>query len=163
VESFRSARSRLKPDGTLIAYHMSGFPTIAAKLYQMIGEAFDAPPGVFSDFHYLFQLHVRRGRRARRPFLRCPQDASALLDQSLTLPHDNWPYLYLKGRTDPGALRRGARGPAADRLRLRRPRRRDDPRDRGRRRDVFHGAGFLLVETKSVTEIVPACSGPRGP
>jgi hypothetical protein len=152
VESFRSARSRLKPDGSLIAYHMSGFPYIGAKLYQMIGAAFESPPGVFSDFHYLFNYTFVAGAGAKAvPALR--HDAAALLQQPVTLPHDDWPYLYLKGRTVAahyvvalGALLliaavfmaigggttmvRGVDGTM-----------------------FFMGAGFLLVETKSVTEM----------
>src|SRR5215208_7214905 len=48
VESFRSARDRLGKDGTLIAYHRSANPYIAAKLYQIISEAFGEAPGVFA-------------------------------------------------------------------------------------------------------------------
>jgi spermidine synthase len=152
VESFRSARSRLKPDGTLIAYHMSGFPYIGAKIYQMLGDAFGSPPGVFSEFHYLFNYTFIAGEGAKSvPAL--SEKSAALLTQSVTRPHDDWPYLYLKGRSIPahyvvalGALLviaglfvgigggstlvRGVDGAM-----------------------FFMGAGFLLVETKSVTEM----------
>ncbi|HXT18710.1 MAG TPA: hypothetical protein VN706_24005 [Gemmatimonadaceae bacterium] len=153
VESFKSARSRLAPDGTLIAYHMSANPAIAAKLYQLIGEAFDEPPGVFSEYDYLFNLTFVAGHGARD----VPSVAPAVmrqLTQNTERPHDDWPYLYLSGRTIPahyiGALlivllvaasfiTVGARRSLT-----------------GGRIDIamfFMGAGFLLVETKSVTEM----------
>jgi spermidine synthase len=152
VESFRSAREALKPDGTLIAYHMSGFPYIAAKIYQMLGEAFDAPPGVFSDFHYLFNYTFVAGAGAAAvPAPRA--DVAALLNQPVERPHDDWPYLYLKGRLVPAhyIVALGAMllvtalfvGIGAGRT-LR----------GGLDGTMFlMGAGFLLVETKSVTEM----------
>ncbi len=150
VESMRSARARLKPDGTLIMYHMSAVRYIAAKIYQMLDQAFGAPPRVFYEFDNLFNYTFVAGYGARGAVL--PANAP-WLTQKVTLPHDDWPYLYLSSRVVPphyvaalagvivvtllmlgiGAsdvLRRGFDGPM-----------------------FFMGAGFLLVETKSVTEM----------
>lgn len=153
VESFRSARARLKPDGTLISYYMSANPQIAAKLYQMIRDAFGEPPGVFAEFDNLFNLTMVAGHGARNV---PPVDAQTLQELSTPQeqPHDDWPYLYLGKRAIPahyigalivvlllaalfmgvGARRAFAGG------------RFDGPM-------FFMGAGFLLVETKSVTEM----------
>ena len=153
VESFRAARSRLAPNGTLIAYHMTANPSIGAKLYQIIGEAFGSPPGVFFEKDLLFNLTFVAGHGARD----VPPVNSVVFQQlnaQTERPHDDWPYLYLKGRTIPahyvaallvvllisaafigiGARRAFAGG------------RWDAPM-------FFMGAGFLLVETKSVTEM----------
>ena len=150
VESMRSARERLKPDGTLIMYHLSAVRYIAAKIYQMLGEAFGAPPRVFYENDNLFNYTFVAGYGARGAVL--PANAP-WLTQQVTLPHDDWPYLYLSARVVPGhylaaltgvivvtllmlgigasdVLRRGFDGPM-----------------------FFMGAGFLLVETKSVTEM----------
>jgi hypothetical protein len=152
VESFRSARDRLAPDGTLIAYHMSANPHIGAKLYQMIGEAFGEPPGVFFEPDYLFNLTFVAGHGARAV---PPLSPSVLqtLSASTERPHDDWPYLYLTERTIPAHyiaalltvllitgffMRVGAPSASATRW--------DMPM-------FFMGAGFLLVETKSVTEM----------
>jgi hypothetical protein len=153
VESFRSARSRLAPDGTLIAYHMSANPSIGAKLYQMIGDAFGEPPGVFHEYDYLFNLTFVAGHGARNVPPLAPA-IQKLLSAPTERPHDDWPYLYLTGRTIPAHyiaalisvllitglfMGVGARGSLA-----------------GGRLDMpmfFMGAGFLLVETKSVTEM----------
>lgn len=153
VESFRSARSRLAPDGTLIAYHRSANPAIGAKLYQMIGDAFGEPPGVFTEEDYLFNLTFVAGHGARDVPALNPtvlQQLSAPTER----PHDDWPYLYLTGRTIPAhyiaalltilvitglfmglGARRSLTGGRSDAAMF------------------FMGAGFLLVETKSVTEM----------
>lgn len=150
VESLRSARERLKPDGTLIMYHMSGVHYIAAKIYQMLGEAFGTPPRVYYEFDNLFNYTFVAGYGARGAV--APANAP-WLTQPVTLPHDDWPYLYLSSRVVPAhylaaligvivvsilmlgigaseVLRRGFDGPM-----------------------FFMGTGFLLVETKSVTEM----------
>jgi hypothetical protein len=152
VESFKSAREALKPDGTLIAYHMSGFPYIAAKIYQLLGEAFEKPPGVFGDFHYLFNYTFVAGAGAAT-MPAPPAELEKMLNQPVERPHDDWPYLYLKGRMVPAhyIVALGAMllvtalfvGVGAGRT-LR----------GGTDGAMFlMGAGFLLVETKSVTEM----------
>jgi hypothetical protein len=152
VESFRSARELLKPDGTLIAYHMSGFPYIAAKIHQMLGEAFGSPPGVFADFKYLFNYTFIAGAGAAEVPPPSAEVAQAL-NQPVARPHDDWPYLYLQGRDVPThylaalgavllttALFVGVGGGRT--------------LTRGLDATMFlMGAGFLLVETKSVTEM----------
>jgi hypothetical protein len=150
VESLRSARERLKPDGTLIMYHMSGVHYIAAKIYQMLDVAFGAQPRVYYEFDNLFNYTFVAGYGARGAVL--PANAPWLTEQ-VTLPYDDWPYLYLSSRVIPShylaaltglivvallmlgigaseVLRGGFDGPM-----------------------FFMGAGFLLVETKSVTEM----------
>ncbi len=153
VESFASARARLKPDGTLIAYHMSANSAIGAKLYQMIGEAFGEPPGTFLEHDGLFNLTFIAGHGAHDvPALR--PEALADLTQRTERPHDDWPYLYLTGRTIPAhylvalgvvlAIAALFIGVGAGKSLA------------GGRSDAamfFMGAGFLLVETKSVTEM----------
>lgn len=152
VESFRAARSRLTDDGTLIVYHMSALPYISAKIYQMIGEAFGSPPGVFAKHMGLFNFVFVAGRAAGSvPAIEA--DKMAELKTPYALAHDDWPYLYLRTRTLPGhylgalfavlviaaammaigggeVMARGFDGAM-----------------------FFMGAGFLLVETKSVTEM----------
>jgi len=152
VESFASARARLKPDGTLLAYHMSAKPYIAANIYQMLGEAFGSRPGIIFRPGYLFNIVFVAGVGAKA----VPPLEPAHLAELTTvrdLPHDNWPYLYLAGKTIPAhyleallsvlliaALFIGVGGGNAIRA--------------GTDFAMFlMGAGFLLVETKSVTEM----------
>jgi heme/copper-type cytochrome/quinol oxidase subunit 4 len=152
VESFKSARSRLTSDGTMIVYHMSALPYIRAKIYQMLDEAFGSPPGVFAKNAILFNLVFVAGKAAS---LVPPASPSVMaeLRTPYTLAHDDWPYLYLRGRTLPGhyvgallavlliAAAMMAIGGG-------------DVMARGFDGAMFFmGAGFLLVETKSVTEM----------
>ncbi len=152
VESFASARRRLTDDGTMVVYHMSAQPYIRAKIYQMLGEAFGSPPGVFTTNAILFNLVFVAGRAASL-VPPAPSAAMAELRTPYTLAHDDWPYLYLRGRTLPGhyigallavlliaAAMMGIGG--------------GDAMARGFDGAMFFmGAGFLLVETKSVTEM----------
>jgi SAM-dependent methyltransferase len=152
VESFASARRRLKETGSLVLYHMSPQPYIGAKIYQMVGEAFGKEPGVAFGNMNLFNLIVVAGEAASR----VPPADPALLNDLRTPydgAHDNWPYLYLREHTVPGhywaalfsvilvavVLVGGASGRSLA-----------GGADAGM---FFMGAGFLLLETKSVTEM----------
>ena len=152
VESFRAARALLAPGGSLIVYHMSSFDYISGKIYRMLSAAFEKPPGVFYGNRNLFNHVFVAGAAADRV---PPTDADHLkaLQADQMDADDDWPYLYLRTRTIPGhylaallglllvslvfmgvgggaTLVRGFDGAM-----------------------FFMGAGFLLVETKSVTEM----------
>ena len=137
-------RDHFAPDGRLITYHMSKFPYIAAKIAGIMTDAFGHPPLVFHLADYrLFNYTYVIG-----PHWTPPADSGeARLPADVALPHDNWPYLYLRRHVVPpdpvrGFVRltrarvRPARAPAA----VARPGR---PVGAGRR----HGgpAGVLLV------------------
>ena len=152
VESFKSARSRLTADGTMIVYHMSAVPYIRAKIYQMLAEAFGTPPGVFANNAILFNLVFVEGKAASLVPAAHPRQL-AELQTPYILANDDWPYRYLRGRTLPGhylgalfavlliAAAMMAIGGG-------------DVMARGFDGAMFFmGAGFLLVETKSVTEM----------
>jgi hypothetical protein len=153
VESFQAARSRLAADGTLIAYHMSGNPSIAAKLYQEIGEAFGQMPGAIFEDDRLFNMTFVAGHGSN---LVPPVNRVVFgqLNAPTERPHDDWPYLYLTGRGIPAHyiaalvtvllvtalfMGVGAREVLAA--------------GKWDGAMFFMGAGFLLVETKSVTEM----------
>ena len=152
VESFAAARQRLADGGTLVVYHRSAEPYIGAKIYQMIGAAFGEPPGTWFGDMNLFNLIFVAGRgRENVPPL--DPGVRTLLEAAHEPPTDDWPYLYLRTRTVPGHYRVAllsavaislllvlvAAGPVV--------RRGPDPAM------FFMGTGFLLVETKSVTEM----------
>lgn len=150
VESFQAARERLKPDGMLVVYHMSLMPYIALKIEGMISEAFGRAPFVIHDdpgtlFNYTFMA----GGPADRLSAESPRPPIA----GTELPHDDWPYLYLRKRSIPahylwvlgGVLLTAVLflGLATQRSTWARP----------EGAMFFLGAGFLLLETKSVTEM----------
>lgn len=154
LEAFEAARDRLQPGGTLITYHMSLEPYIGAKIFRLIERAFGQEPAVsFEASHRLFNYTFIAGAAAERlPGWETPAN---IADISVTLPRDDWPYLYLRRPTLPDhyiralamvlavavvfvAFGLGRRGLTGTRF--------DWPL-------FFMGAGFLLVETKSVSEI----------
>jgi SAM-dependent methyltransferase len=153
VESFQAARNALKPEGTLIVYHRSGNPAITGKLYRMIGSAFGSPPGVFAGDANLFNFTFVAGHGAKSvPAVTEPIIRTAL-NATTPEPHDDWPYLYLTNRTIPAhyvvalvavlAISVLFLGIGAG-----------DVLVRGLDLPMFlMGVGFLLVETKSITEM----------
>jgi spermidine synthase len=155
-ESFEMARQRLTPEGTLVTYHMSGYPYIAAKIAGMLEAAFEEPPAIhFNQDHRLFNYTFMAGHAAARGKEAWGPPPAALLEP-VDLPTDNWPYLYLRQRMVPGHYTKALAmvlivgavliTGASFIGRSDRPRGFDFPM-------FFMGVGFLLVETKSVTEI----------
>jgi SAM-dependent methyltransferase len=149
--SFKDAYKLLKPDGILAVFHMSIKPFIADRIYLLLAEAGKRPP-VYLDFkdHTLFNKLLMQG-----PELPIPRLDPAYIDhlKSEIIPSDDWPYLYLKepglpahylyvllgilaiaGLATFGVL--GRRGFARFDLPL-----------------FLLGAGFLLLETKAVTQM----------
>jgi spermidine synthase len=153
AESFTAARDRLHPDGVMITYHMSHYPYIAAKIYQTLAASFGRPPAVVKYTPwYLFNYAFVAG--ANVPVPNVATDTSiAELQMKVALPHDDWPYLYLRKHTVPthylGVLA-GILAIAIGFLRYGAPGTLSGPRDWPM---FFLGAGFLLVETKSVAEM----------
>jgi len=160
VESFQSMREHLKPGGVLILYHMSPSFYIAYRIYAALYRVFDDPPLVhFQKPHRLFNYTLVAGPRrpdAAGEFFTVPVKKNPETGE-LLFPYpaatDDWPYLYLKEPAIPGhylqvggwiavfsfvlvalALGRENRGKPDGSL-------------------FFLGAGFLLLETKSVTEM----------
>ena len=150
VESMRSARDRLKPDGTLIMYHLSAVRYIAAKIYQMLDVAFGAPPMVYYESDNLFNYTFVAGYGAHGAVL--PANAP-WLTQQVTLPHDDWPYLYLSSRVVPAHYIAALIGVIVVTLLMLGIGASDVLRRGFDGSMFFMGAGFLLVETKSVTEM----------
>jgi hypothetical protein len=158
VESMQSARDHLKPDGSLIAYHLSPRPYIAAKVYQIIAVAFGQPPRAIRQDSGLFNLTVIAGAGAAGAKL-LPKDS--LLLSEVTLPHDDWPYLYLSEPTIPAHYLTALAGVLLIAVALigiagwgeLRRRERQDADGRGDLALFAMGVGFLLLESKSVTEM----------
>ncbi len=152
VEAFEAAKDVLKPDGSLVTYHMSPRPYIGAKIYKSLEVAFGHPPkGLFEANHMLFNFTFVAGAAADRLEW---EDATNDFGAGVELPRDNWPYLYLRRPVVPGHYLKALGavllislifvGTAS--------------RGQGLRRNFdwamfFMGVGFLLVETKSVSEM----------
>ena len=156
VEAFRSALARLSPDGVVYAFVYIERPWVASRLAVVIEEAWGSPPfmrplartkdGAAFVFgpgaaSYAVSAGLREGLAAEER-LRHPPGPLAT---------DDWPFLYLRGRSVPpvivGAavlvliaaafLTRGLLGGAV-------------ALDR---HFFFLGAGFLLVETRTIAQL----------
>lgn len=165
-ESFRAVRDRLKPDGLLVVYNYFREPWLVDRLANTMASAFGEEPVVHVHAAKAYLGVLMTGPRlrslARYPD---PPDAVAAYGQAATPapaePHrrdpavvpasDDWPFLYLRGPHLPAhylialgivlALSAGAVFGVV----------------RGAARAwswefFFLGAGFMLLETKSMTE-----------
>jgi SAM-dependent methyltransferase len=162
TEAFRSALSRLTPDGIFVIYNFYRVPWLVEKLHGMMREVSGQEPylRVFTDARTGAPLAALPAALAIGPGLDLPP---ALDDPTPPPATDDWPFLYLVGPTIPatyvGALAvvgllslvlvLGA-------LRLTRK----DPSDDGTKREpenrlvlttlFFMGMAFVLLETRSV-------------
>lgn len=169
LESFRSIKEHLKPGGVLILYHLSGSFPIAEKIYGTLMEVFREQPMMrHIQPSHLFNFTFVAGWSdnvdetfwddpalpAFQKQFNIPIGPNGELMPKYRIPTDNWPYLYLENPKVPShyftvggfillfsvALVWWSAGG------VRRDHRPDWP--------VFLlGAGFLLLETKSVTEM----------
>jgi hypothetical protein len=153
VESMRSAFRLLGDHGLLSLSFYLGRPWLGPKLYRLVAEATGREPAVYMGSNgQTLILCVPKDPTAVPParvsqFQRVSYGALPHID----LPTDDWPFLYLIGRTIPsdyliaigsllafsiatvGCLRRGAFG-------------------RGDIHFALLGMGFLLLETKSISD-----------
>ncbi|MBI1808922.1 MAG: hypothetical protein HYR75_03420 [Gemmatimonadetes bacterium] len=150
-ESFRAARAALHPDGSVVMYHLSGLWFIAARLFQNLEQAFGKPPRVLTaDTDWLFSYTFVAGAGAQGAPAVAPGDP---LRMQLRLSTDDWPFPYLRGRRLPThyaaiiamvlVLALGFVAAGGGRRALAAP---DWPL-------FLIGAGFLLLETKSITTL----------
>jgi hypothetical protein len=157
LESFREARKLLSTNGTLVIGFSARGSFLGDRIYATLAKAFDAPPfAYFTGYDETGVVYVEgNGNRPAliSDFPEISEEFRAHQSQIL-LATDHWPFLYLKSRTIPfsivavlllfiyisvGLLRRsvllrGIRAPQDLHL-------------------FFLGAGFMLLETKGVTEL----------
>ncbi len=153
AESFDAARARLHSDGVMITYHMSQFPYIAAKIYQTLEASFGRPPAVIRyKPWYLFNYTFIAGAGVQPTAFTVDSNANDLR-MKVALPHDDWPYLYLRKHIVPThylTVLAGILAIAFVFVRIGAP---GTFHGSGDWPMFFLGAGFLLIETKSVAEM----------
>ena len=162
TDALRAVRRRLSERGVIIMYFMVATDYIDARLAGMVAEAFAEVPLIGGKHHRLFNriymagpgfAHANGEKRKAEV-----GDFLEGLKEKVELPTDDWPYLYLARRgirpfywglavvfglvavlgvaVISPAMRRGLSGRAAA----------DWPM-------FWFGAGFLLIETRAVTEM----------
>ncbi|MBI4518110.1 MAG: hypothetical protein HY699_20085 [Deltaproteobacteria bacterium] len=157
-DCLHAARARLSPRGGIVMYFAVGTSYIDDRLAGMLFEAFGEPPIVIRRFSQLFNTIYMGGPAfaGQLPDERAAIGAYFAQAQGVELPDDDWPYLYLQGRTISGfyltlmavfatlALA-GVAAASGEMRRSLSSRRRMDT-------EMFcFGLAFLLLETKSVT------------
>ncbi len=148
VQSFREAMAALRPGGRLVVTFTTATPWLKTRLYGLMTTALGRAP----DTRKVPYTNGRVFWGERDADWQPPSDAAvAGVAAELDLPTDDWPFLYLEHSGIPahylyfmaivvliGLASFGLVAPAERRLNL---------------QFFFLGAGFLLVETRSVTEI----------
>lgn len=152
VESIRRAYALLGPNGMLSISFVTPRPWLVAKLERMVAEATGRPPIIYTAGIQL----ILCAPRGPVPEVKAPPQIGrfglgSMADENVEPPRDDWPYLYLSERSIPedyllviGTLVATSLGCVM----LLRPRRvgLDDGHF------FFMGAGFLLLETKSISD-----------
>ncbi len=115
VEAFREARARLKPEGVLWLLFAIERPYIAERLYGMLTKAFGRPPLVFNNRDVArlspagggTTFLIDRSGRVENRIAASPRLAAIIGGSQVfptakrVLPTDDWPYLYVAGRSIP--------------------------------------------------------------
>jgi hypothetical protein len=158
VESFQNAKALLADHGTLVLSFATGRSFATDRLYATLANAFGTPPAAyFTEFWVNGVLLIEGGARDTR----LPQlaDATSELQRRTTtsptlLATDNWPFLYLTDRSIPGTvLITAALFFLAVWLVLRKANLFSWKTSLPHLHFFFLGAGFLLLETKAVTQL----------
>jgi hypothetical protein len=157
LESFREARQLLTQHGTLVLGFSSGKSFLGDRMFATLSEAFGSPPQAYFTGGAQNGVVYVEGAQSQSDLITDFPDISAEFQahRNVTLlATDHWPFLYLKSRTIPISMLTVlvlflyiALGIV----------RREVPRGRNRNfKDIhlfFLGAGFMLLETKGVTEL----------
>jgi spermidine synthase len=107
LESFQAARNHLKPGGSLILAFASGKSFVTDRLFATLTRVFGVPPrAYFTRYDLTGVVFVEGAARNAQVHLDFPDLTQSLARQShnVALATDNWPFLYLPGRTIPFAI-----------------------------------------------------------
>ncbi|GAB4272695.1 MAG: hypothetical protein Kow0029_11630 [Candidatus Rifleibacteriota bacterium] len=161
VEGFKEARSRLKEEGVLCLSFCILSPEIGRKIYLMLEKAFDGIPPVCVRANYdgsvTFAQKKNGGLKlpeellANSNFVNCTQNYGDVLIKA-DISTDDWPYFYMPQRIYPFSYLGmiilvliisfilfksfSSIKPGISQLSF-----------------FFMGAGFMLIETKAITEL----------
>jgi len=160
LNCFKAARSHLTPEGGMVLYFMVSTDYIHNRLIGMMSDTFGELPVVHEKFHALFNTIIMGGPAFAD---QSPQERARAKEAyfgeylpRLTLPDDDWPYLYLKGR-GVSSFYLGIMGLIAGLTILgvavsSTEMRRSLMTGAGMDKEMFlFGLAFLLLETRSVT------------
>jgi hypothetical protein len=158
VESFRQMKTRLAQGGMLCFNHISSRPWMKARIYRTMTEAFGTPPRVLKSlqspfdsvaFVYAPEEYFRRDLLPLAPPVVAVHES--WMNEPAIVATDDWPHLYLsKNRVPPLLLALLLAMLAASTLIVIRV----EPSVRKPNLHFFFlGAGFMLLETRSITQM----------
>ncbi len=155
VESFSEAKNVLSPHGTLVLSFATGRNFATDRLYASMAKAFGAPPAAYFTRYWVNGVVLVEGNARTTIVPDLPSvDQELQIRKSVILATDHWPFLYLRDRSIPSSIMVVSalfllaswvllRGLGLLGL--------------GPRIFSYHffclGAGFLLLETKAVTQM----------
>jgi len=156
LQSLQEAKGLLQPNGTMVLAFASGTSFVTERLYQMLTAVFGVPPRAYWSGYDLVGVVFIEGKTSTSAVSGFPEISSTLpvRGDPAVMATDHWPFLFLKKRSIPisvllvllsfialaGFVCRKLLGVQS----LVRP--------EGLHM-FFLGAGFLLLETKGVTEL----------
>ena len=163
MESLKSARRLLKPNGGVVLHFMVGEPHIESKILALIAETFEEYPIIHTQHRGLFNrsfmagpafAHVQQEERSTK----YQMYRNIMTEAGMQLPTDDWPYLYLQNRQIGSFYLKmiGIILVTAIGLMLLLGRDLKENRPFWKSVDLpmfLFGAAFLILNTKSVTEI----------
>jgi hypothetical protein len=152
VESFREARSLLHENGTLVLAFVGSGPFLGQRLFATLSSAFNSPPRAYATG--AGQVFVE-GKAAESKVISNYREIGGELHRAnMQIATDHWPFLYLEDRRIPFAIWSVLAlflYFAASVLQKHVPLRKLATRQG---LHLFSlGAGFMLLETKGVTEL----------
>ena len=156
LESFREARALLKAEGTLILAFAGGKSFVSKRIFDTLEVAFGIfPHTYFTGYDIHGTVFVEGGARRKEPLPDFPEISGELrgTDDAL-IATDNWPFLYLSSRTIPLAnLMVLVLFLSCSWIVVRHAMPVRNTMTRLHMHFFLLGAGFLLLETKGVTEM----------
>ncbi|MGA2390941.1 MAG: methyltransferase domain-containing protein [Candidatus Sulfotelmatobacter sp.] len=156
VQSFQEARRLLRPGGTMVLAFGSGDSFVSKRLYRMLSAAFGVAPLAYWTFYDLPGVILVEGIADPPMLAGFPEVGDKLRSdsRSVVLATDQWPFLFLTKRTIPIAMLLALLSFIAFAAVLcRRTLRMRNVANPALLHMFFLGAGFLLLETKGVTEL----------
>lgn len=157
VESFQNAKALLTSQGTLVLSFATGRGFATDRLYATLESAFGTPPAAyFTGFLVNGVLLIEGGARNTKlpQLVDATSDLQARTNSTTLLATDNWPFLYLTDRSIPAPV-----SVAATLFfllvwtMLRKANCLAWKTSLPHLHFFFLGAGFLLLETKAVTQL----------
>ncbi len=157
VESFQNAKAVLANHGTLVLSFATGRSFATDRLFATMEKAFGVPPAAYFTGYWVNGVLLVEGQGRNTKVPRLEEVSSELHSRtsgSTILATDSWPFLYLQDRSVPGSiLVAAALLVLVAWIALRKAGCMDWRSDPTHLHFFLLGAGFLLLETKAVTQL----------